>query len=281
MPTQNQTPIQQQTGAPIPPKAPGSQSPEKPRFRERGRFSSMSALIIGLSIIISVIVIVKGFLYYKTGTDHYITATGSASVDFDSDLIVWRGSFSSYAVTSKKAYDSIKNQAFSVNQYLTDNGLSDDEIVFSSVEIDKQYNSNYDENGNLINSTLAGYSLEQQITVTSKNIDTVEKISRDISSLLDKGVEFSSQNPEYYCTTLNDVKLDLIDKATENAKDRIDIMAKASDAKLGKLTNSNLGVFQITAQNSGTSDYSYDGSFDTRSRHKTASITVKLQYAVQ
>ena len=55
-------------------------------------------------------------------------------------------------------------------------------------------------------------------------------------------------------------------------------MAKNSGAKVGKLRNSNLGVFQITATNSGTSSYSYDGAFDTSSRNKTASITVKLEY---
>ena len=76
-------------------------------------------------------------------------------------------------------------------------------------------------------------------------------------------------------------KLDLINKASQNAKDGIDIMAKNTGASLGKLKNSNLGVFQITAKNSGTSSYSYDGAFDTSSRHKTATITVKLEYDIK
>ena len=58
-------------------------------------------------------------------------------------------------------------------------------------------------------------------------------------------------------------------------------MADQSGAKVGKLRNSNLGVFQITAQNSGTSFYSYDGYLDTTSRYKTASITVRLEYNVK
>ena len=43
--------------------------------------------------------------------------------------------------------------------------------------------------------------------------------------------------------------------------------------------NANLGVFQITAQNSNT-EYSYGGYFDTSSRKKTASITVRLNYSI-
>lgn len=34
-----------------------------------------------------------------------------------------------------------------------------------------------------------------------------------------------SQQPEYYYTKLDEMKLDLIEKATANAKNRIDIMA--------------------------------------------------------
>ncbi len=106
----------------------------------------------------------------------------------------------------------------------------------------------------------------------------MEKISRDISSLLDSGVEFTSWSPEYYYTQLDDLKLDLIDRASKNARARIDIIAENSGAKVGKLVKSNLGVFQITARNSGTGDYSYEGAFDTSSREKTATITVRLEY---
>ena len=78
---------------------------------------------------------------------------------------------------------------------------------------------------------------------------------------------------------MDELKLQLIEEATQNAKQRIDIMAEGTGGKAGKLLNANLGVFQITAQNSD-SEYSYGGSFDTSSRNKTASITVKLNYGV-
>lgn len=159
-----------------------------------------------------------------------------------------------------------------------DNNVSEDEIVFSSVDISRTYRDIYDANGNYTGSEPDGYQLTQSVTVSSGNLDNVEKISRDISTLLDKGVELTSDYPEYYYSDLDALKLDLIDKASVNAKDRIDIVAENSGAKLGKLKNSSLGVFQITAKNSGTSSYSYDGAFDTSSRYKTATITVRLEY---
>ena len=45
--------------------------------------------------------------------------------------------------------------------------------------------------------------------------------------------------------------------------------------------SANLGVFQITAKNSGSGEYSYDGAFDTSSRYKNAMITVRLNYAAE
>ena len=238
----------------------------------------VNALIIGMCIVISCVAIAFGLSHFRSESTHVISATGSASVDFESDIIIWRGSFSSTAYTSQEAYNKIKNDAEVVKNYLTGNGVSDSEIVFDSVDIRRTYHDNYDVNGNYIGTEADGYQLTQSVTVSSSNLDVVEKISRDISSLLDKGVELTSEYPEYYYSDLDALKLDLIDKASLNAKDRIDIIAKNSGASLRKLKNSSLGVFQITAKNTGTSSYSYDGAFDTSSRFKTASITVRLEY---
>ena len=246
-----------------------------------GNLSFLGPLIIGASIVASCVVLVTGITRFKWESGHSISATGSASMNFDSDLIVWKGYFTAEAITSKAAYDKIKKEASIVEKYLIDNGVAKEDILFSSVDITEQYDNTYDDYGNLISSTLRGYELEQNVKVSSSKIDEVELISHDISSLLDSGVEFNSDSPEYYCTTLDDVKLDLIEKATENAKARIDIMAEKTGASTGRLLNSNLGVFQITAANTGTSDYTYDGYYDTSSREKTATITVRLEYSVK
>ena len=240
--------------------------------------SWVNMLIIGLCIVLSCGALAFGLSHFRSESSHVISATGSASVDFESDTIIWRGLFTSTAYTSQEAYTKLKSDADLVDRYLKDNGLSADEIVFNSVDIGRTYQEIYDVNGNYAGSEPDGYLLTQSVTVTSSEIDKVEKISRDISSLLDQGVELTSESPEYYYSDLDALKLDLIDQASANAKERIDIIADNSNAKIGKLNNSSLGVFQITAKNSGTSSYSYDGAFDVSSRYKTASITVRLEY---
>ncbi len=253
----------------------------EPNYTEKKKAGFVGPLLIGLSIILSCAILAGSFVKYKTSGDRTVSATGSASVDFDADLIVWRGYFSTYSENSSRAYSQIKKHAGIVEEYLKGKGLSESDYVFSAVDISECTSNNYDEYGNFLNSYIEGYRLSQNVVISSSDIELVEEISRDISTLLDKGVQLTSESPEYYCTGLDDIKLDLIEKATENARSRINILAKQSGARVGKLRNSNLGVFQITARNSGTSYYSYDGYLDTSSRQKTATITVRLEYDIR
>lgn len=249
---------------------------EKKRMQDK--LSIIYAAIFGVCIVISAFCVGWGLANFRSGVEHSISATGSANLNFESDLIVWRGSFSTHAETSKSAYKRLQSDADAVKKYLIDNGLQENEFAFSSVNINHISKEIYDENGNFRGTEYDGYDLYQSITVSSHNLDAVEKVSTDISSLLSSGIQFTSGAPEYYCTTMDDLKLELIEKATKNARMRVDLMAANSGARIGKLLNSNLGVFQITAMNTGSSAYTYDGCLDTSSRMKTATITVKLTY---
>ena len=168
-----------------------------------------------------------------------------------------------------------------IKNYLVKNGVSEDEMVFNSVNINQHYNSRYNDEGEYVGDYAEGYDLYQEVSVTSNDVDKIEKISRDITELIESGVEFSSGSPEYYYTKLDELKLQLIEEATQNAKERVTIMAEGTGEKPGKLLNASLGVFQITARNSAEEDYSYGGTFNTSSREKTATITVKLNYTVE
>lgn len=239
------------------------------------------ALIAGICAIACVSIMSGKLVTYKqTSGSGGLTATGSASCDFEADLIVWRGNFSAYGMTTQDAYKRLKKDAEVIRDYLVKNGVTEEEMVFGSISISKRYRYEYNDEGYEIGRYEDGYDLYQEISVTSSDVDKVDNISRDITQLIEANVEFNSESPEYYYTKLDELKLQLIEEATANAKERIDIMAQGTGAEVDKLLTANLGVFQITAQNTN-SDYSYGGTFNTSSRQKTASITVKLNYSVK
>ena len=100
-----------------------------------------------------------------------------------------------------------------------------------------------------------------------------------VTDLIDAGVELNSYTPEYYYTKLAELKIKMIEAATKDANNRAEKIAINAGSKLGGLKNAEMGVFQISAENS-SEDYSWGGNFNTTSKKKTANITVRLRYEI-
>jgi hypothetical protein len=241
----------------------------------------VNTLIVCVSVIVCVIIFSVSLIALKTAQNNYIAVTGSATKSFDSDLIVWRGSFSKKAMTSKDAFEQLKKDTLAVKNYLIKNSVAENDIVFSSIEMRENYSQELNQEGRIIGTRFTGYTLTQRVTIESAEIDKIEQISRDITELIDLGVEFFSMAPEYYYTKLDELKLDLIAKSAENTRIRAETIAKESGGEISKLRSANLGVFQISAENSSADDYSYGGIFDVSSKRKTAFITTRLEYLLK
>lgn len=238
-----------------------------------------AAIVIGLSLIIA-FWIASGAFKYKSKSTETIVVTGLAEKDFVSDLIVWNGSYSRKAMDLKSAYAAVKVDESAIRQYLKGKGIGDNEMVFSSVVINKEFDTRSDENGRQLGQQFSGYNLTQTVKVESKDVNKIDKISREVTELIESGIEFNSQPPLYYNTKLADVKMDLLARASADAKLRAEAIASNSGSSLGKLRKASMGVFQITGKNSNE-DYSYGGSFNTSSRNKTGSITIKMEFAAE
>jgi hypothetical protein len=234
-------------------------------------------IILGISVIVCASIFSISLVSIRTKEVGYITVTGSATTSFTSNLIVWRGSFSKKAGTPKEAYEKLKTDIDTVRNYLLNRGVKEEEIVFSAVDMNENYEQEYSQ-GNFVRRIFTGYTLTQHIAIQSAEVDKIEAISRDITELIDLGVELFSMQPEYYYTKLDEIKIDLISKATENARIRAEKIIEQSGGRINKLMTANLGVFQITAENSSADDYSSGGAFDVRSKNKTAFITTRLVY---
>lgn len=237
----------------------------------------LNTIIIGVTILISVILL-SGAFKHRNQELEVISVTGLGSKDFESDLVVWSGNFSRKTNELKSAYAELNRDQETIRKYLLQKGMKSEDIVFSAIEIAKEYDNTFDSNGNIRGSVFTGYRLSQQITIESKEVDKVEKISREISELINTGVELYSQPPAYYYTQLSALKLEMIGQATKDAKDRAEQIAENAGGSLGKLKEATMGIFQITARNS-EEDYSWGGTYNTTARRKTANITMKLKYA--
>ena len=240
---------------------------------------NLSAIVFAIAIVIASVILGHAVINRnkKAGT---ISVTGLGKTDFTSDLIVWEAKFSQVNSDLKQAYADLKKDKETISEYFKSKGLSDSVIVFNAVETDKNFKQNYTSDGKYLGQEFTGYTLSQTVQINSKDVEKVEKISREVTELLNKGIQLYSMAPRYYYTKLEDLKIEMVSRATENARLRAKSISENSGADLGELSTAQMGIFQITGQNSNE-DYSWGGAFNTSSKEKTASITMKLTYLVK
>lgn len=208
-----------------------------------------------------------------------ISVTGIAERNFKSDLIVWKATYSVQSYNSSEGYQDLQRMAKEVRNFIRKQEIPDSAYLFSGISISKMYDQVH-EGENFYRQVFSGYNLSQTVTVTSQDIDRVEALSRNITELINQGIEITSEAPSYYYTHLNDLKLEMLRESSEDALARAKVIAEGSDCSVGKLQHSQMGVFQIVGQHSDE-DYSWGGSFNTTSKYKTASITVKNTYKIR
>ncbi|PCJ79674.1 MAG: SIMPL domain-containing protein [Flavobacteriales bacterium] len=238
-----------------------------------------SSIIFGIAIIASSIFLGNAYVN-RNKVDGKIQVTGLGKTDFSSDLIVWEGRFGAQNADLKRAYITLEKNKEIIKKYLTKKGIEEEKLVFSAVKTNERNKRIYSSDGDYIGEEFVGYELAQSIQIESKKVEKIERISREITELLNQGVQFYSDAPRYYYTKLADLKIEMISKATEDARLRAEKISEFSGGQLGELESAKMGVFQITGQNS-KENYSWGGTFNTSSREKTASITMKLIYKVK
>jgi hypothetical protein len=239
---------------------------------------NIPAILFALAIIIAAFILGNAVIN-RNRPQGTINVTGLGESNFTSDLIVWEGNFSRESKDLTSAYADLESDKKAVTTYLKSKGIPEDQLIFNAVSTNPQYQQNYSNDGRFLGQTFTGYQLNQSLKIESKEVEKVEKISREITELLNQGITFYSQNPRYYYTELESLKLEMIAKATEDATIRAERIAENSKGSLGDLISANMGIFQITGQNSGE-DYSWGGTFNTADKNKTASITMKLIFEV-
>ena len=236
---------------------------------------SLVALIAALGIILSAAILTNGVTEIKGGGNK-ITVTGSAKQQITSDLIVWTGSFSAKSSVMQDAYEKLKADKQRVFDYLVNAGVPEKKIIFSSINTNTYYvilpNGQY-------TSDVDYYELNQTVTISSEEIDKVTEISRNVTELINEGIQFQSNTPQYMYTKIADLKVTMLAEATKDARKRAEMIAENACSKLGNLTYADMGVIQITPLYSNeVSDY---GMNDTYSLEKEITAIVHCDFEIK
>jgi uncharacterized protein len=237
----------------------------------------MSVILACVTVLITTTILVLAY-HNRHRADDLLIVTGMAAQEFDSDLIVWRGSFERTDMDLHAADVLLRRDTELVKEFIKKQGMKVEDFVFSAVSIEKIYDDVVDPKG-YRKRIFLGHRLRKEMKIESKNIATVEQFSRVVTDLLESRIEFTSGAPEYYYTQLGKLKLEMVAAATKDGRSRAEKIIENAAGKLGGLRYSSVGVFQITAPNTNTNP-SWSGQFDTSSFKKVAAVTIKLQFGL-
>ena len=248
---------------------------------EKGKFLKDSQIVVlGICIagalIAASLILAKGFMSIVKFNQQVVTVTGSAQKNIKSDKIVWKATFSRREHDLPAGYKKIKEDLDKVKKYLMDQGVADGEIIIQQIVTEKVLKKTKD--GKDTNE-IDYYALTQPIEVWSNQVDKVTMVSRGSTDLINQNISFESGAPEYYYTKLDELKIEMLGLATENAKQRAENMVKATGNRIGFIRSAKMGVFQITPVNS--TEVSGEGENDTASLEKKVTAVVNAGFSIQ
>jgi len=203
-----------------------------------------------------------------------LTIIGSAKRPIRSDYVVWRSSVSSQQPTLQQAFQEVKRHSDRVSAYLKAQNIPESAITLSALTTETIPEF---VNGSPTGRTIA-YRLVQKFEVNSPDVDKIAKVAQASTDLINEGIPFVSEAPEYLYTELSKVRVEMIAEATQDAKNRADAIAKVTSSRVGAVRKAETDVFQITSRYS--TEVSNSGSYDTRTIEKDITAVVSITFAM-
>lgn len=176
-----------------------------------------------------------------------VTVKGLSEREYSADIVIWPIQFTFAGNDISELYRTVESSTRDVVEFLDQSGIEPGDISVSSPAITDRSANYY---GN--NKPAFRYTALQTVTVFSGDIDTVRQVMTSLAELGKQGIVFSGESwgsePEYLFTRLNDIKPEMVEEATRNAREVAEKFAMDSDSVLGKIKRATQGQFSISSR---------------------------------
>jgi len=228
------------------------------------------AIILGISVVVAFGIFGWFFLESKD-KQQSVRVVGYATEEFESNVVKWSVSFSERVSLNgtQKGYKTMALKLENFRKLWEQTEIEASEFKVFPVNMNREYG----QGGHI------GYTLQQRVYIISEQIDQVEKLAIDPQLFVDNGVTFDNSTMEFFSTELDEIKKQLLGKATRNAWERADQIVSATDLKVDKLVSARAGVFQITEPYS--TEVAGYGVHNTSSSKKNIKVTVSAEFLLK
>lgn len=232
-------------------------------------FGMLAGLFLAAGLVLSAMVGTTAWVKIKNS--QFITVKGSARKNIGSDLAIWRGSFGVEADTLLDAQHKVQANRAMVAKFLSDAGVTN--LTFAPVGIEELKVSKKDVDG-WVQQRISGYRLTQGVRVESADVERIDKL--DTTPLLEQGLVFTTEAPQFIYTSVAEAKLEMLAEAAKDARARAEQIATQGGRGIAQLHDADQGIFQITPRLE--SQTSWQGENDSSSRDKTITAVVTATF---
>lgn len=210
----------------------------------------IEAVIISVGVILLGVMIKSGINDFKN-KDRVVSVKGLAEMEVPADKVIWPLVYKDIGNDPALLYTNMEKKNAAIVKFLEDNGIGKEEISIVPPEVIDMQAERYANRD-----VPYRYNATSIITVISKDVNKVRKLMSEQAELLKQGIAITGgdyrYNVTYEFTGLNDIKPQMIEEATKNARAAAEKFAKDSDSSLGKIRNASQGQFSISDRDANT-----------------------------
>lgn len=215
---------------------------------DKGKLFSGLAIMVGLVVL--GLMIPRAVSVYRS-YDRTVDVKGLCEREVKADRVIWPITYKVMADDIRSIYSQLDGSVATIKDFLLSGGISEDEISVSVPSVSDKFANEYGENQRTFR-----YIAKNVVTVCTDKVDLVLSLMGRQSELLKKGIVTESNDwenrVEFSYEGLNDIKPEMIEIATMNAREAAQKFAKDSGSRLGKIKTANQGTFSIVDRDSNT-----------------------------
>jgi hypothetical protein len=238
---------------------------------------------LAVALVVSTLIGSTAWSIVRLSRPTTIDVRGSAKKRIASDLAEWSASVTTNKKDRVEAYTALKKDVEVLSAFLEQAGFSREKVRVSAATVDQLSHEEATETGNRVTrkTVFDGWRASQTVSVVSDDVQRVERVSREATQLLEKGLDISSASPTYLFTKVGELKIEMLAEASRDARTRAErmIAAAGGGARVGSVVGIDTGVININAANS--TETSWEGNFDTSSFEKDILTTVRVRFEVK
>lgn len=212
----------------------------------------IGSCVIAAAIVVCGLCLPKAVREYRS-YDRTVSVKGLCEREVLADKVIWPITFKNMADDLGSLTAQIEKDRNSILEFLRKEGLTDSEITINAPFISDKFASTYGMDRKF------RYISKSVITVCSHQVEKVTAMSSRISELLKKGILIGGENEWdaanrlcYEFEGLNDIKPEMIQQATANARVAAEQFANDSGSRIGKIKTASQGTFSISDRDSNT-----------------------------